>query len=39
MNENELWYVINGILTELEQLKQAVRELEEMIEERDLKNE
>ena len=28
MNENELWHVISGILTELEQLKQAVKELE-----------
>lgn len=38
MNENEFWHVINGILLELEQLKQAIRELEEMYKERN-KNE
>jgi hypothetical protein len=31
MNENELWYVINGILDELEYLKQIIKELEKKI--------
>lgn len=37
MNDENLG-MINSIILELEQLKQAVRELEEMIKERNLKN-
>lgn len=39
MSEFENYWKINCILVELEQLKQAVRELEEKIKERDLKDE
>jgi len=39
MNENEILRTINCIILDLEQLKQAIRELEEMIKERNLRNE
>jgi hypothetical protein len=38
MNENETFSAINSIILELEQLKKAIRELEEKIKERDLKD-
>lgn len=38
MSEFENYWKINCILVELEQLKQAVRELEEMVKERNLKD-
>jgi hypothetical protein len=38
MNESEFLYTLNCLIDDLEQLKRAVKELEEIVNERNLRN-